>query len=133
MPKESNQAVIKKFYELITQGDDTRAGELLADDLVWKEVAATRPMTLTKEQVLHGFSRLRAGFVDGKLRMTPTAFIAEGDRVAVEFESYAQTKAGKTYNNKYHAVWIFHAGKAREVRSYSDTAHAMAVIMIQPE
>jgi ketosteroid isomerase-like protein len=133
MSQDSNNAVIKKFYELITQGDDKRAAELLADDLVWKEVAATRPMTLTKEQVLHGFSRLRAGFVDGKMRMTPSAFIAEGDKVAVEFESYAQTKAGKTYNNKYHAVWEFRDGKAREVRSYSDTAHAMAVIMIHPD
>jgi ketosteroid isomerase-like protein len=133
MSQESNKAVIKKFYELITQGEDMRAAELLADDLVWKEIAATRPMMLSKAQVLHGFGRLRAGFVDGKLRMTPHAFIAEGDKVAVEFESYAQTKAGKTYNNKYHAVWEFRGGKVHEVRSYSDTAHAMAVIMIQPE
>jgi ketosteroid isomerase-like protein len=49
MSQESNKAIIKKFYELITQGEDKRAAEFLADDLVWKEVAATRPMTLTNE------------------------------------------------------------------------------------
>jgi len=133
MQEEANEVKIRQFYDLITKGEDGHAAQVLADDLVWKEVATSRPMTLTKEQVMHGFGRLRAGFVGGKLRMTVSGCIAEGNKVAVELESHAETKVGKAYNNKYHAVWEFRGDKVREVRSYSDTAHAMAVIMIQPE
>jgi ketosteroid isomerase-like protein len=133
MQEEANKLKLRQFYDLITQGEDRRAAEVLAEDLVWKEVATSRPMILTKEQVVHGFGRMRAGFVGGKLSMTVSSVIAEGNKLAVEFESHAETKAGKTYNNKYHAVWEFRGDEVREVRSYSDTAHAMAVIMIQPE
>ena len=53
---------------------------------------------------------------------------AEGDRVAVEAESYAKMKNGKTYQNTYHFLFIVRDGKIQSVKEYLDTIHANAVL-----
>lgn len=46
---------------------------------------------------------------------------AEGDRVAVEAESFATHVSGKPYNNKYHFLMRFRDGKLLEFKEYMDT------------
>lgn len=57
------------------------------------------------------------------IRLTPHAFTAEGDRVAVETESYAEVKNGRVYNNHYHFLVIVRDGKIAQVKEYLDTSH----------
>ena len=66
--------------------------------------------------------------IDGGLRVTPTGLTAEGDRVAVEAESFAKMKNGKTYQNKYHFLFIVRDGKIQSVKEYLDTIHANEVL-----
>ena len=66
--------------------------------------------------------------IDGGLRVTPKGITAEGDRVAVEAESYAKMKNGKTYQNTYHFLFIVRDGKIQSVKEYLDTIHANAVL-----
>ena len=61
-------------------------------------------------------------------RVTPTGITAEGDRVAVEAESYAKMKNGKTYQNTYHFLFIVKSGKIEAVKEYLDTIHAQDVL-----
>ena len=64
----------------------------------------------------------------GGIRLTPKAFTTEGDRVAVETESYAKHVNGKTYQNQYHFLFEVRGGKIRAVREYLDTMHANDVL-----
>jgi hypothetical protein len=50
--------------------------------------------------------------------MTPKGITAEGDRVAVEAESYGETASGKIYNNLYHFLFEVRGGKIQAVREY---------------
>ncbi len=66
--------------------------------------------------------------IDGGLRLTPKGITAEGERVAVEAESYAKMKNGKTYQNTYHFLFIVSDGKISSVKEYLDTIHAKDVL-----
>jgi ketosteroid isomerase-like protein len=57
-----------------------------------------------------------------------TGVTAEGDKVAVEAESHANMKSGKTYQNKYHFLITIQDGKIQAVKEYLDTAHADDVL-----
>ena len=49
---------------------------------------------------------------------------AEGDRVAVEAETYGEHVSGKTYNNFFHFLLVIRDGKIQEWKEYMDTKHA---------
>jgi len=53
---------------------------------------------------------------------------AEGERVALEAESFAKMKNGKTYQNRYHFLCEVRGGKIQTVREYLDTMHANEVL-----
>jgi ketosteroid isomerase-like protein len=52
---------------------------------------------------------------------------AEGDRVAVEAESYVELVDGGVYNNRYHFLLEFKNGEIASLKEYCDTAHAQSV------
>jgi ketosteroid isomerase-like protein len=59
----------------------------------------------------------------GPIRLTPQAFTVDGDRVAVETESYVELKNGRVYNNHYHFVFVVRDGKVAQIKEYLDTMH----------
>jgi ketosteroid isomerase-like protein len=63
--------------------------------------------------------------IDGPMRMKVHDIIVEGDKAAVEAESFANLKNGAVYNNRYHFKLFFDGGKIREVREYNDTKHGL--------
>jgi ketosteroid isomerase-like protein len=48
--------------------------------------------------------------------------------VAVEAESFTQTKTGRTYNNLYHFLFKIRGDKISAVKEYLDTMHANTVL-----
>jgi ketosteroid isomerase-like protein len=61
------------------------------------------------------------------IQVTPKTMTAEGDRVAVEAESYAETITGKIYRNQYHFLITVRNGKVQSVKEYLDTMHTNEV------
>ena len=57
----------------------------------------------------------------GRIRVTATRLVAEGDLVIVEAKGSNTTKAGKPYNNTYCFVFRVTGGKLQEVTEYMDT------------
>ena len=55
------------------------------------------------------------------LQITPSAMICEGNRVAVEAESYVELDNGKGYNNHYHCVFEIEDGTIKGIKEYMDT------------
>jgi ketosteroid isomerase-like protein len=58
--------------------------------------------------------------------MTVKGAIAEGDKVALEIESYGKLQNGRIYNNEYHVLMTIRDGKICDVKEYLDTQHVAA-------
>ncbi|HZO82142.1 MAG TPA: nuclear transport factor 2 family protein [Candidatus Binataceae bacterium] len=128
MSAEDNKKVVLGFFENMNVGNGAAVLGALADSATWW-VAGNFALsgTKTKAQFAQLIGELGAR-IDGALRVTPVGVTAEGDRVAVEAESYARMKNGKTYQNKYHFLFVVRDGKIQQVKEYLDTMHANEVL-----
>jgi hypothetical protein len=128
MSAEDNKKIVAKFFEDMNTGNGAGVLGALADSATWW-VAGSFPMSGTKTKAQ--FAELLGSLgknVEGALRLTPTGVTAEGDRVAVEAESYGKMKNGKTYQNQYHFLMVVRDGKIQQVKEYLDTMHANDVL-----
>ena len=126
---ERNKETAKRFLETFATGDIEKIASFLDDDATWW-VAGSMPLSGTYpkkkfQELLEGL----ADRIDGPIKMSALAFTAEGKRVAVETESLAQVKNGRTYNNLYHFLFEFRNGKILRVKEYLDTMHTYAVFI----
>lgn len=124
----SNKQTVKTFLEVFSSGavDETMA--MMADGATWW-VAGTMPISGTYDK--DAFATLLGGVLEtctGPIRITPKAMTAEGERVAVEAESYTETRNGRVYNNHYHFLMTVRDGKIAGVKEYLDTMHTNAVL-----
>lgn len=124
---EANKAVVREFWEAFSASRFDAALDLLDTAATWW-VAGTTDIsgTYTKAQ----FTELVMGIAegtDGGIQVTPSTLTAEGDRVAMEAESYGRMRNGKIYNNFYHFQHVLRDGKLIAVREYLDTQHVQDV------
>jgi len=54
------------------------------------------------------------------MRMDVVGMVAEGDQVAAELRAHAVTKAGRTYDNRYHMLYTLRDGQIAAVREFTD-------------
>ncbi len=120
------KAVVQEYLAVFSRGDVDGVLAAMTDDATWWVSGTIEGMsgTYTKQ----AFGPLMAGaaalYRERALRITPNSMIAEGDRVAVEAESFATMADGRAYQNRYHFVFEIADGKVRRVREYMDTIHA---------
>jgi ketosteroid isomerase-like protein len=127
MSNDANKVLVGRFLESFSAGRVAEALALMADDAQsWVSgdpllfpLAGTR----SKAQFAELLGMLGSVFPKG-LRVTPKAFTAEGERVAVEAESDGVTAAGKIYRNQYHFLFEVRDGRICSVREYFDTLSA---------
>lgn len=125
---EANKQTIRDFMVAFGSGDIPATMDFMTDDATWW-VAGTIPLsgTYTKDE----FTKLLGGVVETckmPISLKPEAFTAEGDRVAVETESYTETNEGGVYNNHYHFLFEMQDGKIRRVKEFLDTMHANDIL-----
>jgi Ketosteroid isomerase-related protein len=133
MSIEANKKLVLSFIENFSAGRFDAMLAQMADTFTWwvagKPESFSLAGTMTKAQfdelIIKGIG---AVFPKG-LRLTPKALTAEGDRVAVEAESYGEMVNGKVYNNLYHFLIEVRDGKIQAVKEYMDTLHAKEVIL----
>lgn len=124
----ANIQTVTRFFEHFSSGDVAATMAMFADDATWW-VAGTMPISGTYDKAQ--FTALLGGVLDtctGPIRITPKVFTAQDDRVAVEAESYTETRSGRVYNNHYHFLIRVRADRIASVREYLDTQHAHAVL-----
>ena len=125
---ETNKQVIRDFMEAFGSGDVAKTMSYLTDDATYW-VAGTMPLSGTYDK--DEFTKLLGGVVETctqPISLTPHEWTAEGDRVAVETESYTETKKGGVYNNRYHFLFEMRDGKIAKVKEYLDTMHANDIL-----
>jgi len=116
MSLETNREAAIRLLQNVAKGHLDM--EILAEDAVWW--VPGRP-----EMPLVQFKPAFAAFIQGlggEGRMEVHAITAEGDRVAVEAESFFPLKDDRTYNNTYHFLVEFRDGRVIRVKEYCDTA-----------
>lgn len=129
MSTEETKRIVLGFFETLSTG---KVDELLAqmdDNATWWiagnfELSGTKTKAQFAELIKGMGSAMPKGF-----RVTPKGITAEGDRVAVEAESYGELANGKVYNNQYHFLVEVRNGRVQAVREYLDTVHAKEVLV----
>ena len=132
MSTEQNKQIVGKFFEKFSAADVVGALELLDDAAIWRAMGREGGLPMSGEmdkQMIGGLiENVKAAFPDG-MRLTPTGWTAEGDRVALEMESYAVKSNGIVYNNFYHFLVILSNSKITSLREYLDTLHVKQVFI----
>ena len=129
---ETNRHTAMEFFRRFDANDMPGVLDLLADDLgYWlagkSGTNATAGRVHNKEEMAAIFRRMLRALKDGRLRMSVKNTTAEGDRVAVEAQSYGELLNGRVYNQEYHVLMTIRGGKIAAAREYMDTAHVNAI------
>ena len=129
--EERNKATITEFMQVFSSGDVDGILSRMTDDATWWVAGNIPGISGTKDKA--GFKEMVSGIAEstttGAIRLTPHAFTAEGERVAVETESYTELKNGRVYNNLYHVLFTVRDGKISSVKEFLDTEHTTAVFV----
>ncbi len=119
-----NKQIVIDFYEAGARGDIDGCFALLADDITWTNIGATKfSGTYVGKQALAEnllgplFSQLKSGISSRIEQLT-----AEGDVVVAQASGTAETTDGVPYNNTYCQVITIRDGKFAAVTEYMDTA-----------
>ena len=129
MSIEQNKKLVREFFDCFTANDVAGALDIMTDDATWW--IAGKPEQLpaaglhSKEQIARLFYNM-VGQLPYGLKMTVKSLIVEGDKVAVEVESYGELRNGRVYNQEYHFLITVRDGKISAVREYLDTQHVFA-------
>lgn len=129
MSTEDNKRLVAEFFARFSADDIAGALDTMTDDATWW--IAGKPEQLpaagvhSKEQMARLFRNM-SGRLSNGLKLTLKGAVAEGDRVAVEVESYGELRDGRVYNQEYHLLMTVREGKISAVREYLDTQHVFA-------
>ena len=124
--------IVLSFFENLTAGKAEAMLGQLADTATWTVMGKPESFALAGTKTKAQFAELLKGIgaaMPKGMRVTPKALTAEGNRVAVEAESYGEHANGKVYNNQYHFLIEVQNGKIQAVREYLDTIHAKDVLL----
>jgi len=124
----TNTALARRFLDAVSRADiDAIVGAYAPGGTCWTAGSMPISGTYGVDQVAAAARGVLTVFPAG-LRFTIHALTAQGERVAIEAESYGKHVSGKIYNNKYHFLMRARGGKIVEWREYMDTMHANDVL-----
>ncbi len=129
--EEANKDLVAEFMEVFSAGDVDKILSYLSDSATWWVGGAIEGISGTKDKAVFGemLASLSGLATTGGIRLTPHAWTAEGDRVAVETESCCELRKGRIYNNAYHFLFTVRDGRIESVKEYLDTEHTRAVFL----
>lgn len=132
MSAEANKKIVLGLFENMSAGKIDLAMDHLSDSATWTVMGdpKTFPLAGTKTKAQLAALLVGVGPVFPKgVKIIPKGLTAEGDRVALEAQSYGEHVNGKVYENKYHFLFIVRDAKVQTVREYLDTIHAKEVLV----
>jgi uncharacterized protein len=122
MTATENKKMIREGFEAWGRGDGRAFLKLVADDVRWTVIGST-PISRTynsKRDFREALKAISERFTTD-LKVVVRDVIADGDKVAVQFESHAAGKNGIAYDQTYCWVIRMAEGQVREVVAYLDT------------
>lgn len=132
MSATQSKETVQSFFERFSETDVDGALALLDADVFWQAMGlnSNPPVDtrMDRDGIAELIKKMRERMPDG-LRLTPTGWTVEGDRVAMEMESYGTKANGTVYNNFYHFLVTLKDGKITAIREYMDTLHLKQVLI----
>lgn len=129
--EDENKQLVEQFMKVFSAGDVEAILASMTEDATWW-VAGTMP-GISGQVDREGFGQLLTGLAaltkTGAISLTPHAWTCQGNRVAVETESYSELLNGRVYNNQYHFVFELRGDKISSIKEYLDTQHTAAVFL----
>jgi len=115
---EQNKKTVIKFIDAFSNGDAEAAKSCLAPDAVtyakgYGKLSGPRPY----EMIIVTTAAFK-DIIPSGLRPSYKSVIAEGDKVAVEFEGDATLANGERYCNQYSMIFTLQGGKIKTVNEY---------------
>jgi ketosteroid isomerase-like protein len=121
MSVADNKQVVEDYVAAVNRSDPKAIGSYLTDDFIFHSMLR-RPKALNftwpKEHFVHAPAAMSA-HMKSPIQMTVIAMVGEGDKVAVEAQSYGEMLNGKIYDNAYHFLFAFKGNKICSVKEYS--------------
>lgn len=129
MSIEENKHLVHQFVDRFTDNDIAGALDLMTDDATWwnagKPDLLPTAGTYNKEQIAQLIYNM-VGQLPNGMKMVVKNLIAEGDKVALEAESWIELPNGRVYNQQYHVLLTIREGRISAVKEYLDTQHVYA-------
>lgn len=128
---EANKAVVRQFLAVFSTGNLEGILMGMHPDATWWVSGTIEGISgsYTREQFGSLLRAVKDVYKAGALRITPGEMTAEGNRVAVEAESYGELKNGRTFSCRYHFLFVVVDGKIASAREYLDTKHLFDVFV----
>jgi ketosteroid isomerase-like protein len=123
MSTETNKQLITHYFQAVNRGDGEAIRQLLHKDFVFRGMGR-HPDWMRYVWGPEAFAdapRDMSTKMTKPIVMNLLGMIAEGERIAVQADSYGEMKNGKIYDNAYHFVFTFDDGKIKEVQEYCCT------------
>ncbi|MCZ4552312.1 nuclear transport factor 2 family protein [Gordonia rubripertincta] len=129
--EEKNKELVAEFMKVFSAGDVDKILSFLSPTATWWVAGTIDGISGSKNKQEFGemLSSLSSTSKNGAIALKPLAWTAEGERVAVETESYAELENGRTYNNLYHFVFVINNGEIESIKEFLDTEHTRAVFL----
>jgi uncharacterized protein len=123
MSATENKKLIQQAFAKWAGGDAYAVFKLLADDVQWTVIGSTRVSRSyqSKREFLEGAVQPLTARLATPIKPSVLDVIADGDKVAVQWDGRASAKNGKPYNQRYCWVMRLENGSVREGIAYLDT------------
>ena len=123
MSAAENKNLIQQAFAKWAGGDADAVFKLLADDVQWTVIGSTRVSRSyqSKREFLEGAVQPLTARLATPIKPSVLDVIADGDKVAVQWDGRASAKNGKPYNQRYCWVMRLENGRVREGIAYLDT------------
>jgi ketosteroid isomerase-like protein len=129
--EQDNKDLVTEFMEVFGTGNVDDILSFMSDTATWWVGGTMEGVSGTKNR--DAFGEMLAGLAalteSGAIGLKPLAWTCQGERIAVETESYSKLNNGRVYNNFYHFVFEVRDGKIQSVREYLDTQHTYSVFL----
>lgn len=123
MSAMENKKLVQDAFAHWARGDGAAFLSLLADDVHWTVIGST-PVSRTytsKRAFIEGAVQPLGTKLAGAIQPTVRDILADGEKVALQWEGRATAKNGTIYHQTYCWVMRFENGKVREGTAYLDT------------
>ena len=132
MTIDKNEELVRSFFERFADADAPGALTLLDDSVVWRVMGQQGGLPMSGEMDKQAIGDLILAVkqaIPGGMSLTPTGWTVQGNRVALEMESYGEMTNGRVYNNLYHFLIMLSDGKITTIREYMDTDQVKRVFL----
>ena len=123
MGAAENKKLIQDTFNEWSRGDGQAFFNLLADDVTWTVIGSTAVSRTykSKQEFLEGAVRPLGEKLRGAIQPSLLDILAEGHKLALQWEGHAVGKNGTPYEQTYCWVMRIENGKVREGTAYLDT------------